>query len=57
MEVRVKDSLKKTFVRSRLKWTGHVDRIGEENIETTQMYRKWREIEAMKTEVAKGGLR
>ena len=32
MEVGVKQSFKKQLVRSRLKWAGFVDRMGDENL-------------------------
>ena len=32
VEVGVKDSFKKTLVRSRLKWAGHVERMGDEKL-------------------------
>ena len=33
VEVGVKESLKKQLVRSRLKWTGHIEKMGNEKLE------------------------
>ena len=32
MNVGVKESFKKTFVSNRLKWAGHVERMGDEQL-------------------------
>ena len=58
MEVGVKERFKK-LVRNRLKWAGHVERMGDENLtQRDQMPRKWeREKGGEETENATGGLR
>ena len=42
MEVGLKESLKKKLVWSRLKWGGHVERMGDEKLAKEQMPRKQR---------------
>ena len=34
VEARVEDSFKKKLLRSRLKWAGHVERMGDDNIDS-----------------------
>ena len=42
MEIEVEESFKRKLVRSRAKWAGHVERMGD-NIGRHEMPRKWRE--------------
>ena len=43
VEDEVKEHFKKKLVRSRLKWTGHVERMRDENWQRDETPRKWRE--------------
>ena len=59
VEVGVKEGFKKKLGRSRLKWTGHVERMGNRTIVKRANAQKVEggKREARKTEHAVGGLR
>ena len=56
VDIRLKETYKKKLARSRLKWTGHVERMRDENWQRDQMPRKWKGKEARKTENPTEGL-
>ena len=55
-EIGVKESFKRKLVRRRLKWAGHVERIGDEKLAEIRCLESGGKKEARKTENAKGGL-
>ena len=56
MEAGVKESVKKKLVRRRLKWAGHVEKMGDEKLANRADALKMEGKRGWKTKIAMGGL-